>query len=64
MLVTLVIRLRPEKLAVGEFVGEIEHVGDGSHELFRDLGELLAFARRAAPTDRDDPAVGESVLER
>jgi hypothetical protein len=48
MLVTLVVRLVPEKLAAGEFVGEVEHVGDGKHELVRTVSELVDFAQRAA----------------
>jgi hypothetical protein len=54
MLVTLVVRLVPEKLAAGEFVGEVEHVGDGRHELVRTVGDLVAFAQRAAEGDPDD----------
>ena len=51
MLVTLVVRLVPERLAEGEFVGEVEHVGDGRQELVRTVSELVDFARRAAVTE-------------
>ena len=48
MLVTLVIRLVPEGLAAGRFVGQVEHVGGGEQELVHDFSELLGFAQRAA----------------
>ena len=54
MLVTLVVRLVPERLAEGEFVGEVEHVGDGRHELVRTVAELVEFAQQAAAADGDD----------
>ena len=54
MLVTLVVRLVPERLADGEFVGEVEHVGDGRQELVRTVAELVEFAQRAAAGDGDE----------
>ena len=55
MLVTLVVRLVPERLAAGEFVGEVEHVGDGRQELVRTVAELVEFAQRAAVAEAKDP---------
>lgn len=51
MLVTLVIRLVPERLANGEFVGEVEHVGRGGHTVVRDVSDLVGFAQRAAASE-------------
>jgi hypothetical protein len=51
VLVTLVVRLVPERLADGEFVGEVEHVGRGGQAKVRDLTDLVGFARRAAAAE-------------
>ena len=51
MLVTLVVRLVPERLADGEFVGEVEHVGRGGQAKLRDLTDLVGFAQRAAAAE-------------
>lgn len=51
MLVTLVIRLVPEGLAAGRFVGQVEHVGNGEQELVYELSDLLGFAQRAAAAE-------------
>jgi len=48
MLVTLVIRLVPEGLAAGRFVGQVEHVGNGESEMVRGVSDLVGFAQRAA----------------
>lgn len=48
MLVTLVLRLLPDPLAEGQFVGAVERVGDGERVLVQDLAGLIAFAQRAA----------------
>jgi hypothetical protein len=48
VLVTLVVRLVSERLAAGEFVGEVEHVGEGGRAVVRDVSDLVAFAERAA----------------
>ncbi len=62
MLVTLVIRLVPERLALGEFVGEVEHVGDGTHEVVRTVSELVEFAQRAAAANPEhEPGAGRGV---
>ena len=45
MLVTLIVRLLPERLAEGEVVGEVEHVYSGERVIVRDLSELAGFAR-------------------
>ena len=50
MLVTFVLRLLPDRLAEGELVGEVEHVGDGEQAYVHGLTELLGFAQRAAET--------------
>jgi hypothetical protein len=57
VLVTLVIRLVPEGLAAGRFVGQVEHVGNGDQELVCELSDLLGFAQRAAAADGRPPAV-------
>jgi len=51
MLVTLVIRLLPERLADGEFVGEVEHVGRGGQAVVREISDLVGFAQRAAAAE-------------
>ena len=51
MLVTLVVRLVPERLADGQFVGEVEHVGRGGQAKLRDLSDLVGFAQRAAAAE-------------
>lgn len=48
MLVTLVIRLVPEGLAAGRFVGQVEHVGNGESQVVREVSDLVGFAERAA----------------
>jgi len=47
MLVTLVIRLVPEGLAAGRFVGQVEHVGNGETQLVHGVSDLVGFAQRA-----------------
>ena len=48
MLVTLVIRLVPEGLAAGRFVGQVEHVGSGETQLVHGVSDLVGFAQRTA----------------
>jgi len=48
MLVTLVIRLVPEGLADGRFVGQVEHVGGGESAVVHEVSDLVGFAQRAA----------------
>lgn len=48
MVVTLVIRLLPEGLSAGRFVGQVENVSTGESELVNGPSELLGFAQRAA----------------
>ena len=64
MLVTLVLRLLPDRLAKGEFVGEVEHVGDGEQSLVRDLPGLLEFAQRAAAAEAGDGSKSEDPAAR
>ena len=66
MLVTLVIRLVPEGLAAGRFVGQVEHVGSGDQQTVRGVSDLVGFAQRAAAdlenqSGRDTfrPGIGE-----
>ena len=47
MLVTLVIRLVPEGLAAGRFVGQVEHVGSGDTQVVHGVSDLVGFAQRA-----------------
>ena len=49
MLVTLVIRLVPEGLAAGRFVGQVEHVGSGETQTVQGVSDLVGFAQRAVP---------------
>jgi hypothetical protein len=51
VLVTLVVRLVPERLADGEFVGEVEHVGRGGQAKVREISDLVGFAQRAAAAE-------------
>jgi hypothetical protein len=48
MLVTLVIRLVPEGLAAGRFVGQVERVENGETQLVHGVSDLVGFAQRAA----------------
>jgi len=48
MLVTLVIRLVPEGLAAGKFIGRVEHVGNGESSFVHEVSDLVGFAERAA----------------
>ena len=63
MLVTLVLRLLPDPLGKGEFVGAVEHVGAGERVLVQDLEELVEFARRAAAAERRASS-GEDLVAR
>ena len=62
MLVTLVIRLVPEGLAVGRFVGQVEHVGSGDQQMVRGVSDLVGFAQRAA-TDLENQAGAGKGME-
>jgi hypothetical protein len=55
MLVTLVIRLVPEGLAAGRFVGQVEHVGNGETQMVHGVSDLVGFAQRAM-LENGDPA--------
>jgi len=46
VLVTFVVRLLPDRLAAGELVGEVEHVGGGEHGLIQGASDLVGFAQR------------------
>lgn len=48
MLVSFVLRLRPDQLALGRLVGEVEDVESGRQQGLRDLAELVEFCRQAA----------------
>ena len=54
MLVTLVIRLVPERAAAGSFVGQVEDVGSGKSEVVHAVSDLIGFARQAA-ADLESP---------
>lgn len=51
MLVTFVVRLVGERLAQGEFVGEVEHVATGGQAMVREVSDLVGFAREAAAAE-------------
>ena len=62
MLVTFVVRLLPDRLAAGELVGEVEHVGGGEHGLIQGTSDLVGFAQRTAggtPGPEGGAEVGE-----
>lgn len=48
MLSTFVVRLLSDRLADGEVVGEVEHVGAGGHGVIHGVSDLVGFAQRAA----------------
>jgi len=56
MLLTLVIRLVPEGLAVGRFDGHVEDVGSGESEVVHAISDLVGFAQRAAVDMERGPA--------
>jgi hypothetical protein len=60
VLLTLVVRLRPDELALGEFVGEVESVGSGERAVVRGLSELAGFARQVAADDKRTEEQGVS----
>jgi hypothetical protein len=53
MLVTLIVRLLPDRLAEGEVVGEVEHVFSGERRLVRELSDLASFACHAAERESE-----------
>lgn len=55
MLVTFVVRLLPDRLAAGEIVGEVEHVGHGGHAIVRGASDLLGFAQHAVAVNARVP---------
>ena len=55
MLVTLVVRLVPEGLASGKFVGRVEDVGSGESEVVHGVSDLVGFAQRAAADQERGP---------
>ena len=58
MLVTLVIRLVPERAAAGSFVGQVEDVGSGRSEVVHAVSDLIGFAQRAAADLEKSPTTG------
>lgn len=60
VLVTLVIRLVPEGLAAGRFVGQVEHVGNGETQLVHGVSDLVGFAQRAV-LENGEPAGEEAT---
>lgn len=56
VLVSFVVRLRPEPLADGVLAGEVEHAVTGARGHFRDAAELAAWcAQQASPAPRALP---------
>jgi hypothetical protein len=53
MVVSCVVRLIPEQLVEGRFVGEVEDVDRGTVTTVRDLDELAAALRRSAREPRE-----------
>lgn len=47
VLVSFVLRLRPDQLAAGRLVGQVEEVESGRTRSVRDAGELLQFCAEA-----------------
>ncbi len=64
MLVTLVIRLVPEGLAAGRFVGQVEHVADGERELVNGVADLVGFAQRVGLGDAEREPAAEDDRRR
>lgn len=60
MLSTFVVRLLSDRLADGEVVGEVEHVGAGGHGVIHGVSDLVGFAQRAAGAEAT-PAPAESA---
>ncbi|HET6812032.1 MAG TPA: hypothetical protein VFH50_13590 [Acidimicrobiales bacterium] len=57
MLVAFVLRLRPDQLAVGRLVGEVEDVESGRQQGLRDVMELVEFCCQAASSYVVGPVV-------
>jgi hypothetical protein len=53
VLASYVLRLVPEELADGRFVGEVEDVATGVHSIIRDVDELVRFCVTSSPAGRD-----------
>lgn len=60
VLVSFVLRLRPDQLALGRIVGQIEDVASGHSCGLRDVAELVEFCCGAASLQRIGP-VGPDV---
>lgn len=58
MVVTFVLRLLSERLASGELVGSVEHIGSGEVRAVRGPAELEAFARAALGEEEPEPKPG------
>ena len=57
MLVSFVLRLRPDQLAYGRVVGEVEDVESGRQQGLRDVWELVEFCCQAVSSYGVGPAV-------
>lgn len=51
MLASYVVRLVPEELSHGRFVGEVEDVATGTHRAIRDVTELVRFCVESSRPD-------------
>jgi hypothetical protein len=49
VLASYVVRLVPEELDHGRFVGEVEDVATGVHQAIRDVSELVRFCVQSNP---------------
>ncbi|HEX5266623.1 MAG TPA: hypothetical protein VFW24_07605 [Acidimicrobiales bacterium] len=54
MLISFVLRLRPDGLAAGEIVGEVEDIESGARHAVRETADLVAFCRRMTATSRSE----------
>lgn len=58
MVISCVVRLIPEQLSLGRFVGQVEDVATGEVSTIHDLDELAAaLVRSGNTTDRRDEGV-------
>ncbi|HEX5267912.1 MAG TPA: hypothetical protein VFW24_14195 [Acidimicrobiales bacterium] len=60
MLVSFVLRLRPDHLAFGELVGEVEDVESGVRHPLMGTTDLIAFCARVAGSGGDEPGASRS----
>lgn len=53
MVISCVVRLIPEQLSLGRFVGQVEDVATGEVSTIHDLDELAAALKRSGDNPKD-----------